>query len=56
MSGPEGREAPRGRAEDTAARLLRWYPKAWRSRYGEEFTELLTLALAVARHARAVAR
>ncbi|MGO8893154.1 MAG: hypothetical protein ACLQB1_26225 [Streptosporangiaceae bacterium] len=24
-----------------AARLLRWYPKAWRSRYGEEFTELL---------------
>src|SRR5580693_2051260 len=34
-------EAPRGRAEDRAARLLRWYPKAWRSRYGEEFTELL---------------
>jgi len=24
-----------------AARLLRWYPKAWRSRYGEEFAELL---------------
>ena len=24
-----------------AARLLRWYPRAWRSRYGEEFTELL---------------
>ena len=24
-----------------AAGLLRWYPKAWRSRYGEEFTELL---------------
>jgi hypothetical protein len=24
-----------------AARLLRWYPKGWRSRYGEEFTELL---------------
>jgi hypothetical protein len=24
-----------------AARLLRWYPKTWRSRYGEEFTELL---------------
>ena len=40
----EGRrhlEAPRRRAEDRAARLLRWYPKAWRSRYGEEFTELL---------------
>ena len=41
MSGPEGPEAPRGRAEDAAARLLRWYPRAWRSRYGEEFTELL---------------
>lgn len=24
-----------------AARLLRWYPPAWRARYGEEFTELL---------------
>jgi hypothetical protein len=24
-----------------AARLLRWYPKAWRDRYGEEFAELL---------------
>src|SRR5712691_2044496 len=24
-----------------AGRLLRWYPKAWRSRYGEEFTDLL---------------
>jgi hypothetical protein len=24
-----------------AARLLRWYPRAWRDRYGEEFTELL---------------
>ena len=28
-------------AADQAARLLRWYPKAWRSRYGEEFAELL---------------
>ena len=28
---------PAGRA----ARLLRWYPRAWRDRYGEEFTELL---------------
>lgn len=26
---------------DRAARLLRWYPKAWRERYGEEFAELL---------------
>jgi hypothetical protein len=24
-----------------ATRLLRWYPKDWRSRYGEEFVELL---------------
>jgi hypothetical protein len=24
-----------------AARLLRWYPRAWRARYGDEFTELL---------------
>jgi len=24
-----------------ATRLLRWYPKSWRSRYGDEFTELL---------------
>ena len=27
--------------EHRAARLLRWYPSAWRSRYGAEFTELL---------------
>lgn len=27
--------------EARAARLLRWYPRAWRSRYGEEFAELL---------------
>ena len=26
---------------DRALRLLRWYPKEWRSRYGEEFVELL---------------
>ena len=24
-----------------AARLLRWYPREWRSRYGDEFAELL---------------
>jgi hypothetical protein len=28
---------PAGRA----ARLVRWYPRSWRDRYGEEFTELL---------------
>lgn len=27
--------------ERHAARLLRWYPAAWRARYGAEFTELL---------------
>jgi hypothetical protein len=32
-----GRDNARQRAE----RLLRWYPKHWRCRYGEEFTELL---------------
>ena len=34
--GPAGHTAAR-----RAARLLRWYPAAWRARYGEEFTELL---------------
>lgn len=29
-----------------ARRLLRWYPAAWRARYGEEFTELLIADLA----------
>ena len=36
MSGPRKR----------AARLLRWYPGAWRARYGAEFTELLIADLA----------
>jgi len=27
--------------QERAARLLRWYPKAWRNRYGEEFAEFL---------------
>ena len=36
MSGPRKR----------AARLLRWYPRAWRARYGEEFAALLTADLA----------
>ena len=31
---------------DRAARLVRWYPRAWRARYGEEFTELLIAELA----------
>jgi hypothetical protein len=35
-----GSEAP-GAVVRRASRLLRWYPGAWRSRYGEEFAELL---------------
>ncbi len=34
MTGPDA-------AARRADRLLRWYPKAWRARYGEEFAELL---------------
>jgi len=32
---------PPDAATRRAERLLRWYPKVWRSRYGDEFTELL---------------
>jgi hypothetical protein len=32
--------------EERADRLLRWYPKAWRSLYGEEFSELLIADIA----------
>jgi hypothetical protein len=32
-------------AEARAERLLRWYPRAWRERYGDEFAELLTADL-----------
>lgn len=35
MIGPQEESARR------AARLLRWYPAAWRARYGDEFAELL---------------
>jgi hypothetical protein len=31
---------------DRAARPLRWYPRAWRARYGDEFAELLAADLA----------
>ncbi len=36
-----------------AGRLLRWYPKAWRSRYGEEFAELLMADIAERPRSRA---
>ena len=32
-------------ARHLAERLLRWYPREWRARYGEEFTELLVAEL-----------
>ncbi len=34
------------RAEKRARRLLRWYPRVWRQRYGEEFSELLVADVA----------
>jgi hypothetical protein len=46
-SRPAGGPPAGGPAADrTAARLLRWYPAAWRARYGEEFAELLIAELA----------
>jgi hypothetical protein len=33
-------------ARARATRLLLWYPRAWRARYGDEFTELLAAELA----------
>ena len=33
-----------------AARLLRWYPRGWRSRYGDEFAELLIADLSERPH------
>ena len=41
MSSGKQRMSSREAAARRARRLLRWYPRAWRSRYGEEFTELL---------------
>lgn len=34
------------RAEKRARRLLLWYPRAWRERYGDEFSELLLADIA----------
>lgn len=46
--GGPAREGPRGDAAARlrAARLARWYPRQWRDRYGEEFTELLVSDIA----------
>jgi hypothetical protein len=38
--------APEEAATAEAARLLRWYPRAWRVRYGDEFAELLIADIA----------
>lgn len=46
MTSPGGAAVDTGPAARVAARLLRWYPAAWRARYGEEFTELLLAELA----------
>lgn len=40
----QGRAAPE--PPDRAGRLLRWYPRGWRERYGAEFAELLGADLA----------
>jgi hypothetical protein len=35
-------EEPGGRSQDPAVvSLLRWYPRAWRQRYGDEFLALV---------------
>jgi hypothetical protein len=53
MTGPRTQPSPdtdTGTGADTpaerAARLLHWYPRAWRDRYGAEFTELLIADIA----------
>src|ERR1700722_9277654 len=33
-------------ADRRADRLLRWYPRSWRTRYGAEFAELLSAEIA----------
>jgi hypothetical protein len=43
---PAGDVPPQAEAARRASRLLRWYPRAWRSRYGEEFAELLIADIA----------
>jgi hypothetical protein len=40
------RKGAAGTPAERAARLLRWYPRAWRARYGEEFAELLIADIA----------
>lgn len=42
---PDPGPATRTPTRRRAMRLLRWYPREWRVRYGEEFTELLVAEL-----------
>ncbi len=44
MTAPAGPQVPHDAAaadRARARRLLRWYPRSWRARYGDEFAELL---------------
>jgi hypothetical protein len=44
MTAPAGPQVPHAAAAANRARarrLLRWYPRSWRARYGDEFAELL---------------
>ncbi len=43
---PGAPAGPEAAARRRAARLLRWYPRQWRDRYAEEFTELLVADIA----------
>ena len=38
---PGSRPDPEGRGDPGLGRLLRWYPHAWRERYGEEFLAMV---------------
>lgn len=51
-TGAAWRDDPTPPAIARADRLLLWYPRAWRARYGDEFTELLAAELAERPHDR----
>ena len=38
---PGSRPGPEARGDPRLGRLLRWYPRAWRERYGEEFLAMV---------------